>query len=187
MRDARSGCAINVAVEVLGDPWTLVVLRDIVFGNRRHFRELLNQNIEGIASNVLASRLKSLVEYGLLTRDDAGRGQRATYSLTEAGIQTVPVMVALGAWGLNHCPTEPSLAVQAKVLATGSPALVEDLMDELRELHLGAPARRHDGGPRTSDLLAEAVARCPRDGVQAGQDADHETGHPDSSAGNAPA
>ncbi|WP_245700956.1 winged helix-turn-helix transcriptional regulator [Sanguibacter gelidistatuariae] len=84
-------------MEVLGDAWTLIVLRDIIFGARRHFRELLTSNDEGIASDILASRLRNLVEEGLLTRDGATRGQRATYSLTEAGIQTVPVMVALGA------------------------------------------------------------------------------------------
>ena len=96
----RSGCAINAAVEVLGDPWAMLVLRDIMFGNRRHFRELIAGSEEGIATNILASRLKQLVAAGLLTRDDARRGQRAAYSLTEAGIQVLPVMVALGTWEL---------------------------------------------------------------------------------------
>ena len=67
---------------MLGDPWAVLVLRDVMFGNRRHFRELLAGCEEGIASNILASRLKRLVAAGLLTRDDARRGQRATYSLT---------------------------------------------------------------------------------------------------------
>ncbi|MFD4989740.1 winged helix-turn-helix transcriptional regulator [Streptomyces sp. NPDC058374] len=135
--EPRSGCAINAAVEVLGDPWTLIVLRDVIFGGRRHFRDLLTRNEEGIASNILAGRLRKLVAAGLLTRDDAARrGQRATYTLTEAGIQTLPVMVALGAWGLRHRPTTPELAVRARILAD-SPHLVGDLMDELREMHLG--------------------------------------------------
>src|SRR5699024_9636956 len=94
----RSGCAINVAVEVLGDNWSLIVLRDIIFGGRRHFRELLTLNDEGIASNILASRLKKLVDEGLLTKAEAVRGQRAEYSLAEAGVETLPVMVALGTW-----------------------------------------------------------------------------------------
>ena len=109
----RSGCAINAAVEVLGDPWAVLVLRDIIFGNRRHFGELLAGSEEGIASNILASRLKRLVAGGLLTRDDARRGQRATYSLTEAGIQVLPVMVALGTWGLEHREGERRLRVRA--------------------------------------------------------------------------
>lgn len=153
-RQPRSGCAINAAVEVLGDAWSLIVLRDIVFGGRRHFRELLARNDEGIASNVLASRLRNLVEEGLLSRDDATRGQRATYSLTEAGIQTVPVMVALGAWGMHHRPTAPALTVRARILAE-SPALVDDLMDELREQHLGIP-RRDPDRPLASERLQQA-------------------------------
>jgi DNA-binding HxlR family transcriptional regulator len=64
----------------LGDPWTLLVLRDIIFGNRRHFRELLTQSEEGIASNILSARLKELVEAELLTR-----GPCAVRKLVAAG------------------------------------------------------------------------------------------------------
>ena len=60
--DPRSGCPINLTVQALGDRWSLVVIRDIMFGNRRHFRELLAASEEGIASNILADRLKRLVE-----------------------------------------------------------------------------------------------------------------------------
>jgi DNA-binding HxlR family transcriptional regulator len=151
----RSGCAINAAVEVLGDPWTLIVLRDVIFGGRRHFRDLMTQNDEGIASNVLASRLRKLVEAGLLSRDDATRGQKATYTLTEAGIQTLPVMVALGTWGLQHRPTTPELAVRARILAEGSPHLVSELMDELREIHLGV-TRETPKSPTASERLQQA-------------------------------
>lgn len=155
MRDApRSGCAINAAVEVLGDSWTLIVLRDVIFGGRRHFRDLLTHNDERIASNVLSSRLHKLVDTGLLTRDDAARGQKATYTLTEAGIQTLPVMVALGAWGLRHRPTTPELAIRARILAD-SPELVAEFMDELREIHLGL-ARANPKRPTASERLRHA-------------------------------
>lgn len=153
-KEPRSGCAINAAVEVLGDAWSLIVLRDIVFGDRRHFRELLTQNDEGIASNILADRLRRLVADGLLTRSDAPRGQRVTYTLTEAGIQTVPVMVALGTWGMSHRETSPELTIRARILAD-SPELVTDLIDELREVHLGTP-RPDPGRPRASETLQRA-------------------------------
>ena len=153
-RQPRSGCAINAAVEVLGDAWSLIVLRDIVFGDRRHFRELLTQNKEGIASNILADRLRRLVAEGLLTRSDAPRGQRVTYTLTEAGIQTVPVMVALGSWGMSHRETCPELTIRARILAD-SPDLVADLIDELREVHLGTP-RPDPARPRASEVLRRA-------------------------------
>ncbi|NKY48981.1 winged helix-turn-helix transcriptional regulator [Nocardia vermiculata] len=159
----RSGCAINAAVEVLGDGWSLIVLRDIVFGGRRHFRELLTRNDEGIASNILAGRLRNLVQEGLLTRDEVLRGQRATYSLTEAGIQTVPVMVALGAWGMHHRDTSPELTVRAQILAE-SPQLVADLIDELREIHLGI-ARPDPARPLASEQLRQAFESISKRGI----------------------
>jgi DNA-binding HxlR family transcriptional regulator len=151
----RSGCPINAAVEVLGDPWAMLVLRDIMFGDRRHFRELMAGSEEHIATNILASRLKQLVAAGLLTRDDARRGQRAAYSLTEAGIQVLPVMIALGNWGLAHRDGERRLRVRAELLRDGGPELAEAMMDELRELHLGVP-RPDPDAPRASDQLKAA-------------------------------
>jgi DNA-binding HxlR family transcriptional regulator len=115
-----------------------------MFGNRRHFRELLEYSDEGIASNILASRLKALVAGGLLTRDDALRGQRAAYSLTEAGIQTLPIMVALGSWGLAHRSGTPELRIRAELLRDGGPERSKQFMDELRETHLGTPGRGPD-------------------------------------------
>ncbi|WP_116200349.1 winged helix-turn-helix transcriptional regulator [Amycolatopsis circi] len=158
----RSGCPINAAIEVIGDRWSLLVLRDIMFGDRRHFRQLQSQSEEGIASNILADRLRTLTEAGLLTRDSAGRGQRATYSLTEAAIQLVPVLVQLGSWGLRHRPTTPELRVRAELLEAGGPPLWEEFMAELRERHLGTPRPDGDGPTATERLAAayaEAVAR----------------------------
>ena len=66
----RSGCPINLTLEVLGDKWSLIVVRDMMFGNRRHFRELLTQNEEGIASNILADRLKRLLAEDVVSRQD---------------------------------------------------------------------------------------------------------------------
>lgn len=155
----RSGCAINATVEALGDQWSLIVLRDIIFGGRRHFRDLLTRSDEGIASNILAARLRSLVAGGLLTQEQTGRGRRAMYSLTEAGIQTVPIMAALGSWGLRHRPVTHELSVRARLLEEGGPPLWEDLMDELREQHLGVP-RPDPSRPRASELLRAAYERA---------------------------
>ena len=131
------------------------MLRDVMFGNRRYFRELLAGSEEGIASNILADRLKRLVSGGLLTREDAGPGRRAAYSLTEASIQLVPVFSQLGEWGLHHRPTTKRLRARAELLAAGGPALWAELMAELRTLHLGDPAPARDG-PSVMDRLARA-------------------------------
>ena len=116
--EPRSGCPINAAVEVLGDRWSLLVLRDVIFGDRRYFRALLTGSVEGIASNILADRLVRLVEAGILTRGTAARGQRARYSLTESGIQTLPVLTpsAPGVW--TGAPAAPSSAAGSSSCAT---------------------------------------------------------------------
>src|SRR5262247_3055475 len=65
MNAPRSGCPINLTLEALGDRWSVIVIRDLVFGNRRHFRELLTRSEERIASNILADRLRRLEKAGL--------------------------------------------------------------------------------------------------------------------------
>ena len=155
--EPRSGCPINAAVEVVGDRWSLIVLRDIMFGDRRHFRTLQRESEEGIASNILSSRLRNLTAQGLLTRDDAGPGRRAAYSLTEAAIELVPVLVELGWWGLRHRPTSAPLRVRAHLLHDGGPQMWHDFMDELRVRHLGT-AVAPNGRPAVADQLAAAYA-----------------------------
>lgn len=142
MTNPRSGCPINLTLETLGDRWSLIVIRDIMFGNRRHYRELLNQSDEGIASNILADRLKRLVEAGLLTKtDDPTHKQKAIYSLTEKAIELVPLLVHMGAWGRRHLPITREMSIRQQLLEEGGPKLWNDLMEELRTLHLGAAAR----------------------------------------------
>ena len=154
-REPRSGCPIKAAVEVIGDRWSLLVLRDVMFGNRRHFRVLEESSEEGIASNMLADRLRRLVSAGLLTRADVGRGRRATYSLTEAAIELVPLLALLGEWGLRNRPTTPMLRVRAELLVDGGPALRADFIAELRSQHLGACSRR-----RSPLRFRPRAARC---------------------------
>jgi DNA-binding HxlR family transcriptional regulator len=137
----RSGCPINLTLEVMGDRWSLIVIRDVMFGNRRHFRELLTRSEEGIASNILAARLKLLLEQGLLTKsDDPSHKQKAIYSLTEKSIQLVPVFAQIGAWGRRFLPVSEELSIRAQLLEEGGPPLWEEFMDELRAIHLGAPS-----------------------------------------------
>jgi DNA-binding HxlR family transcriptional regulator len=136
----RSGCPINLTLEVLGDRWSLIVIRDLMFGNRRHYRELLTRSEEGIASNILADRLKRLLQAGLITRrDDPGHKQKGVYSLTEPAIQLVPLLAQMGAWGRRHTPSSEELSIRAQLLEEGGPPMWEAFMAELRRLHLDAP------------------------------------------------
>jgi DNA-binding HxlR family transcriptional regulator len=138
MPEHRSGCPINLATEVLGDKWSLIVLRDMMFGDKRYYRELLHGSQEGIASNILADRLQRMVTNRLVSRSpDPTHKQKIRYSLTEPAIQLVPIMAHLGAWGNRHLPVSRELAVRAELLQAGGPELWDRFMDELRERHLG--------------------------------------------------
>lgn len=145
--DLRSPCPLNAAVEVLGDRWTLLVLRDVMFEDRRYFRGLLTGSKEGIASNILADRLVRLVDAGLLSRGTAARGQRARYSLTEAGIQTLPLISALSGWALAWHPDGADLRAERELMLEADPDAQAELMKVLRARHLGSQSDQH-AGPR---------------------------------------
>ena len=133
----RSGCPISLTLEVLGDRWSLIVIRDIMFGNRRHFRELLTGSPERIASNILADRLKRLVEAGLLTKAaDPSHKQKAIYSLTETAIQLTPLLVYMAIWGNRHLPAGAEYLAPTKAFEQGGPEFCDKFMDELRTAHL---------------------------------------------------
>ncbi|MEJ7872240.1 MAG: helix-turn-helix domain-containing protein [Rubrobacteraceae bacterium] len=138
--DSRSGCPINLSLEVFGDKWSLLIIRDMMFGGKRHYRELLRSE-EGISSNILADRLRMLVEEGMITKaGDPTHKQKAIYSLTEKAIALVPVLAHLGAWGSRHLPVSEELSIRAQVLEEGGPAMWDQFMSELRREHLGIPA-----------------------------------------------
>lgn len=136
----RSLCPINLSLEIFGDTWTLLVLRDMMFAGKRHFRELL-QSDERISSNILADRLARLMEHGLLTKaDDPTHKQKAIYSLTEKAIALLPIIVQIGAWGSRFVPDakkmDPVARQFARELQEGGPRAWSKRMDDLRAAHL---------------------------------------------------
>ena len=135
-KDHRSECVMNRMVEVFGDQWSLLVIRDIIFMNRRHFRELLTKSLEGIASNILADRLQRLVEQGIIVKShDPSHKQKAIYSLTEKGIGLLPLLMEMVLWGQKYLP-DSTLTGLARVLEEGGPKLRAQFTAELRETHL---------------------------------------------------
>lgn len=162
MNAPRSGCPINLTLETLGDRWSLIVIRDMMFGNRRHFRELLTQSQERIASNILADRLARLEEAGLVSsREDPSHKQKVIYSLTEASIDLVPLLAHMGGWGMRHTPASKELSVRAKILEDGGPKLWSDFMAELRHLHLETPAPKASVFAKLQSAYEAAIAKKP--------------------------
>jgi DNA-binding HxlR family transcriptional regulator len=132
-QDSRSTCPISTALELVGDRWTLLVIRDLMFAGKRHFREFLKSE-EAVSTNVLTDRLNALVESGIVTkRGDPTHAQKAVYSLTQKGLDLLPVVVAMSAWTQKYYPkTRRREAVQ---LVQGGPKLLNHLEGQLREQH----------------------------------------------------
>jgi DNA-binding HxlR family transcriptional regulator len=120
----KSNCPINLSLEVMGDRWTLLIIRDMVFAGKKHFREFL-QSDEGISSRTLADRLQILQEEGIVTRhDDPTHKLKTIYRLTQAGIDLLPVLVSLGVWGKLYRAADPELGAVADELAAGGPEAI---------------------------------------------------------------
>ena len=95
----RSGCPISCSLDLLGDKWSLLVVRDMVFARKRYFKEFLSSK-EGIATNILTDRLNRLEATGIITKQpDPENGRQIVYSLTEKGIALIPLLVELVCWG----------------------------------------------------------------------------------------
>lgn len=98
----RSDCPIANTLDQIGDRWTLLIIRDLMFLGKRRYEEFL-QSPEKISTNILADRLKRLEQLGLIDKQPYGsHSQRMSYALTERGQQLEPILRALAKWGLAH-------------------------------------------------------------------------------------
>lgn len=98
----RSSCPINFGLEIFGDQWTLLVLRDLLIQQKRTFGEFQGSD-EGIASNILTERLKRLEACGLIARAPSpADGRVMIYSPTDAARDLIPVLVEMSYWGATH-------------------------------------------------------------------------------------
>jgi DNA-binding HxlR family transcriptional regulator len=104
--DRRSGCPISVSLEIFGDRWSLLVVRDLMFKGMRTFKEFAAAG-EGIATNVLAERLERLESAGIVARAaDPADARRVLYRLTEKGMGLAPVLVEMVIWAARYEDTD---------------------------------------------------------------------------------
>ncbi|WP_022826425.1 winged helix-turn-helix transcriptional regulator [Hymenobacter norwichensis] len=128
----RSTCSISTSLDVLGDKWTLLIVRDIVFAGKSTYGQFL-QSAEKMATNILADRLALLEAQGILTKAVAAdKKSKFTYRLTEKGVDIVPILVEFILWGAKHGPTivDPGLLAE---LQTGKEAAVAKYQQLARE------------------------------------------------------
>src|SRR5712671_6437258 len=98
----RSGCPLNASVEMLGDRWSLLIIRDMMLRGYRTYKEFL-QSYEGIATNILADRLRKLQAHGIITAQrDPADGRKLIYLLTLKGIDLAPVLTEMVLWAAAH-------------------------------------------------------------------------------------
>lgn len=128
----RSGCPISLSLELLGDRWTFLIIRDMAFAGKKHFREFL-QSDEGISSRTLAERLQTLQDEGIIFRHDDPRHRlKLVYRLTEAGMDLLPLLVELGAWGSKYRRADNDLSRFAQQMKAGGKQAIERKKKELR-------------------------------------------------------
>ena len=112
---ARSGCPVSVSLDLLGDRWSLLIVRDMMVRGYRTFREFQRAG-EGIATNILADRLQKLEDGGILKREPAAEDGRSThYRLTEKGIALAPVLLEILIWGAHYEKTDAPCAAIEKM------------------------------------------------------------------------
>jgi len=123
----RSDCPIACALDLIGDKWTLIVLRDLIMARKRYFQELLEGN-EGIATNILASRLKLLEAAGLVTRRaDPAQARRVIYAPTEKALDLLPVLIELMRWSMKYNSRSAAPRHLARRLAEDRNGLIAEL------------------------------------------------------------
>ena len=124
----RSGCPLNASVEMLGDRWSLLILRDMMVRGSRTYKEFLESD-EGIATNILADRLRKLEGHGIITTErDPSDGRKLIYLLTAKGIDLAPVLTEMVLWA-------------AAYEDTGNQALIRQMKKD-KEQFLAAVRRR---------------------------------------------
>ncbi|MDT0608144.1 winged helix-turn-helix transcriptional regulator [Croceitalea rosinachiae] len=133
MKNSKSDCPINQALEVFGDKWTLLIIRDVMFDGKRYFREMLGSD-EKIASNILTDRLNKLEQFGILVKTkDEHHKQKNVYSLTEKGIDLMPVMIDIAHWSTKHREVSEKDRTHVNELVSGGQKLQNKMQNELKK------------------------------------------------------
>jgi DNA-binding HxlR family transcriptional regulator len=162
----RSGCPLNASVEMLGDRWSLLIIRDMMVRGFQTYKEFMASD-EGIASNILADRLRKLEAHGIITTEpDPSDGRKLIYLLTPKGIDLAPVLTEMVLWAARHEKTgNPALVclmqadkrrVIAEVRQRGAAKATRSQSTKPRRNAAGVPADRIRRGVSTSVADLEA-------------------------------
>lgn len=129
----RSACPISYALDCFGDKWTLLVIRDLMFTDKRRYGEFLKSD-EAVATNILADRLAKLKNAGIIRQSVNPKSRvKNVYTLTEKGLDLVPVMLELVAWGAKHDPQTGAPKAFIRRLKEDRAGVIEEIRKRLNE------------------------------------------------------
>lgn len=127
----RSECPLNASVEMLGDRWSLLILRDMMLRGSRTYKEFLEASLEGIATNILADRLRRLERNGIIrAKPDALDGRKMIYTLTRKGIDLAPVLTEMVLWAAKHERTGNQPLIRK--MCANKQAFIAEVVERLR-------------------------------------------------------
>ncbi len=137
MKKQKSSCPQYLALEIIGDKWTLLIIRDMIISGKRYFGEFLKSE-EKIASNILTNRLQSLEREGIIyKKKDKEHKQKIIYLLTQKGIDLFPILLENARWSLKYQPVDKNDAKAAISILKGGNDKMKIIMEELKKTHLG--------------------------------------------------
>lgn len=129
----RSSCPISSSLEIWGDKWSLLIIRDLMFAKTCTYGDFLKAE-EGIATNILASRLQTLEDNGLIGKFPHPESKaKVLYKLTRKGIDLVPVLIEIGLWAEKYYPVSKERKEMLKRVKKDKRAFIEEKMNELAD------------------------------------------------------
>jgi DNA-binding HxlR family transcriptional regulator len=142
----RSECPLNASVEMLGDRWSLLIIRDMMLRGFQSYKQFM-ECYESIATNILADRLRKLVAFGIIkTQPDPGDGRKIVYLLTKKGIDLAPVLTEMVLWAASHEDT-------------GNQPLVRLMRQDKDKFLAGVRSRWENHADLVSEASSEAANR----------------------------
>ena len=130
----RSNCPLHLSLNIVGDRWTLLILRDFIFEDARNFREFIRK--EGVATNILSDRLNRLVENDIIQKEeDPTNASAIRYSLTRKGLELVPALIELYKWGSKHTADNDTDKQLRLRLEQDRQGLTDDIINRLVITH----------------------------------------------------
>jgi len=130
--ERRSRCPVVFALDVFGDRWTMLLVRDMVFRGFSTYKEFLESG-EGISTNILADRLRRLEDEGIVTREpDPDHGAKHHYRLTRKGLALVPVMLEMVRWSARYDPRTPVSRALKRRLEREPRAVADELVGRVK-------------------------------------------------------